>query len=321
MARYMTIADGRYDVVVIGGGPAGLQAALTLGRMHRRVLLLDSGEYRNAPAGHLHNFVTHDGRPPAEFRAAARADLAAYTTVTVHEATATWVQALGGEAGDEDFRIELADGSRVGARRVVLATGMRDTLPSKPGLTELFGSVAAQCPYCHGHEFSGKHIAVLGSAPHVARVALLVCRIASRLTVLADGGELDAATAGVLAAAGVPVDARPVRAFEPTADGARVVFDDGSTEVGGVFVATEISQAAPFADDLGLAMLPSGCIEVDPMGRTSLPGIYAAGDLAHQAALPMPMASVLTAAAAGLLAATASDKDLLDLDHGLVPPA
>ena len=136
-----------YDVVVVGGGPAGLQAALTLGRMHRRVLLLDSGEYRNAPAEHMHNFVTHDGTPPAEFRAAARAELAAYATVTVRETAASAV--VPDCAG---FRVEL--GAEAGGaasftdRAVVLATGMRDTLPAIPGLEPLFGTVAAVCPYC-----------------------------------------------------------------------------------------------------------------------------------------------------------------------------
>lgn len=316
MNSLMEIENGRYEVVVIGGGPAGLQAALTLGRMHRTVLLLDSGEYRNAPADHLHNFATHDGRAPADFRAAARADLAAYDTVTLHEATATWIKAN----GDDDFRVELADGSTVGARRVVLATGVRDTLPDKPGLTELFGSVAAHCPYCHGHEFSGRHVAVLGSAMHTAQVALLVSRIASRLTILADGAEPDGETAALLARTGIPVDAREVNGFAPAGEGAVVTFADGSTEeIGGLFVATAWAQSAPFAEDLGLSLLPSGCVEVDAMGRTSLPGVYAAGDLAHQASLPMPLASVLNAAAAGLVAASALDRDLLMLDHGLAP--
>jgi thioredoxin reductase len=314
----MDINQGRYDVVVIGGGPAGLQAALTLGRMHRTVLLLDSGEYRNAPATNLHNFVTHDGTPPAEFRAAARADLAAYDTVTVCEATATWVKA----EGPEDFRVDLADGTAVGARRIVLATGVRDTLPDKPGLTGLFGTVAAHCPYCHGHEFSGKHVAVLGSAPHTAMVALLVSRIASSLTILADGGVPDQETTDLLVRSGISVEPREIAAFEAAADGAAVVFADGRTlDVGGLFVATTWAQSARFGEDLGLALLPSGCIEVDAMGRTSLSGVYAAGDLAHTSALPMPLASVLNAAAAGQVAAASLDRDLMVLDHGLTLPA
>jgi thioredoxin reductase len=306
-------SNSPFDAVVIGGGPAGLQAALTLGRMHRRALLLDSGEYRNAPAEHMHNFVTHDGTPPAEFRAAARADLAAYATVTVRDAAATAVV----PDGDGGFRVELADGAAPGATRtVVLATGLRDTLPAIPGLEPLFGTVAAVCPYCHGHELSGKHVAVLGSGPHVTRVAFLLERIASRLTVLADGGDLDPGIRAQLDDAGVAVRPEPVKELSRSAAGATVSFADGpDEEVGGVFVAAEFAQRAPFAEQLGLNLLPSGAVEIDAMGRTSVPGVFAAGDMAHTSATPMPMASVLTAAASGLVAAASLDGELLARDH------
>ncbi|MFI2489453.1 NAD(P)/FAD-dependent oxidoreductase [Promicromonospora kroppenstedtii] len=305
-----------YDAVVIGGGPAGLQAALTLGRMHRRVLLLDSGEYRNATAEHMHNVVTNDGRPPAEFRTVARGELAAYATVTVREGAATAVVSDG--AG---FRVEVG-GEHLTTRGVVLATGLRDTLPSIPGLQPLFGTVAAVCPYCHGHELSGRPVAVLGSGPHVARVAFLLERIASRLTVLADGGDLDADTRALLADGGVAVRPEPVKELVPTADGARVVLADGpDEEVGGIFVAAEFGQRAPFAEQLGLTLLPSGAVEVDAMARTSLPGVFAAGDMAHTAAMPGPMASVLMAAASGQLAAVSLDADLLGRDHPAPTPA
>lgn len=308
-----------YDAVVIGGGPAGLQAALTLGRMHRRTLLLDSGEYRNAPAEHLHNFVTHDGTPPAEFRAAARAELAAYATVTVREAAASAVVPDG--AG---FRVVLAADAATddaGAapfttRAVVLATGMRDTLPAVQGLEPLFGTVAAVCPYCHGHELSGKPVAVLGSGPHVARVVFLLERIASRLTVLTDGADLDPGIRAQLDGAGVAVRPEPVKELSRSAAGATVSFAEGpSDEVGGIFVAAEFAQRAPFAEQLGLDLLPSGAVEIDAMGRTSMPGVFAAGDMAHVATLPMPMASVLTAASSGLVAAASLDGELLARDH------
>ncbi|MFA6299308.1 MAG: NAD(P)/FAD-dependent oxidoreductase [Nocardioides sp.] len=294
-----------YDVTVIGGGPAGLQAALTLGRMHRSVLLLDSGRYRNDPTGHLHNFLTRDGTPPAELRALARAELAAYDTVTVRSGEVATVKPDG-----ELFVLEVAGGDRVVARRVLLATGLRDTLPEVPGLAGLFGSVVAHCPYCHGHEFAGTHVALLGSGPHVSRVALLMQEVAARITVFADGGRLDDETAALLDREGVAVRPDPVTGICGSAAGARVSFASGpDEEVGGMFVTTTLSQSAPFAEQLGLAMLDSGCVEVDAFGRTSLPGVYAAGDLAHTAAVPMPLASVLSAAAAGQLAAVATDMD------------
>jgi len=301
-----------YDVVVIGGGPAGLQAALTLGRLHRSVLLLDSGEYRNAAAKEMHNFVTHDGRSPEEFRAAARRDLLAYHTVEVRELRATEVADDGGR-----WRVFLEDSGSVQARRVVLATGLRDTLPDIPGLADLWGDVVAHCPYCHGHELSGRHVGVLGNGPHAARVALLLERIAARVTVFADGADLDEATGEQLAQAGAAVRPERVSGVCRSSRGAIVEFATGADEeVAGLFVSTALAQAAPFAEQLSLEMLPSGCIRIDELGRTSRQGIYAAGDLAHLGALPMPLASVLTAASAGLLAATAASQDLLAADHG-----
>jgi thioredoxin reductase len=281
-----------YDAIVIGGGPAGLQATLTLGRVHRRVLMLDSGSYRNDPAHHMHNVVTHDGTPPAEFRAAAREDLSAYDNVTVREAAVTSVQPAG-----DDFAVAIGD-EVVTARGIVLATGVRDTLPDKPGLAELFGGVVAHCPFCHGHEFAGQHVGILGTkaAGHLPGI---LAPITSRLTVLTDGDQLDAPLPD-----GVQVRTEPVTGVCPSATGARVSFADGpDEELGGLYVATTFAQSAPFAQQLGLRMLPSGCVEIDVMGRTSLPGVHAAGDMAHHPDLPMPMAAVLTAAAAGQVAA------------------
>jgi thioredoxin reductase len=284
--------EERYDAVVIGGGPAGLQATLTLARVHRTVLMIDSGSYRNDPAEHMHNVVTHDGTPPAEFRAMARKELSAYDTAAVRDDAVTSV------ARDGDrFVVSLGD-EVVHARGIVLATGVVDTLPDKPGLEELFGSVVAHCPFCHGHEFAGRPVGILGvaSAGHLPG---LVGPIASRVTVLTDGAELAAELP-----AGVAVRTEPVTGICPSPVGARVSFANGpDEEVGGLFVTTQLGQRAPFAEQLGLTMNPSGCVQVDPMGRTSLPGVHAAGDMAHLAELPMPMASLMTAAASGQVAA------------------
>lgn len=304
-----------YDVVVVGGGPAGLQATLTLGRMHRRVLMLDSGRYRNDPADLVHNFLTHDGRPPVELRAMARAELATYDTVTVRDAAATSV------VPDGHAWSVGTDTGPVSTRLVLLVTGVHDTLPAKPGLEGLFGTVAAHCPFCHGHEYAGTPVAVLGSHAHVGRIAAMLAPIASEVVVLVDGDQVDDATQAQLRAIGAVVRPEPVAGFCRGSLGAVVSFDDGpDLEVGGVLVATTYAQSAPFAADLGLTLLGSGCVEVDAMGRTSLPGVYAAGDLAHTAALPMPMSSVLSAAAAGQTAAAGCVADLLALDLGVPAP-
>lgn len=294
------------DVVIIGGGPAGLQAALTLGRMHRGVLLVDSGDYRNAAASHLHNLVTLDGVPPAEFRARARADLAAYGTVTLHEDR---VASVDGKRGA--WSVHTEEGYAVRAAAVLLATGLRDTLPATPGLAQLWGDVVAHCPYCHGHEFAGRPVAVLGVGPSTLHLVDLMAPIASALVVLADGEDPEEELPAELRERGVELRRPVVTGVSPGRLGAEVsLADGGSLEVGGLFVSTTLSQAAPFAGQLGLGLLPSGCVEVDELGRTSVPGIYAAGDLAHRASLPMPLASVLVAAAAGQVAAGGLNVDL-----------
>jgi len=284
----------QYDAVVIGGGPAGLQATLTLARVHRKVLMVDSGRYRNDPAAHMHNVVTHDGTPPAEFRAAARKELAAYDTVTVRDDAVTSVAQDG-----DGFTVLLGDES-IRTRGVLLATGVVDTLPDKPGLFELFGSVVAHCPFCHGHEFAGGHVGILGVAG-AGHLPGLVGPIASRVTVFTDGEELAAEPP-----AGVAVRTDRVTGVCPSPVGAELSFADGPPEeVAGLFVSTALTQRAPFAEQLGLRLNPSGCVEVDAMGRTSVPGVHAAGDMAHVAALPMPMQSVIAAAASGQVAAGA----------------
>ena len=291
-----------YDVIVIGGGPAGLQAGLTLGRMHRSTLLLDSGTYRNAAAGHMHNMVTQDGRPPGEFRADARADLAAYPTVEVRGTEATGATQI-----DGGFAVQTGEG-RLEARRLVLANGVRDTLPDVPGLTELWGDEVAHCPVCHGHELSGGTVGLLGG-PHAARLVAMLAPIADRLVVVDAEQVPDDDRAG-LVAAGVELRSGRLVAAERVEHGARLVLDGDEVRVDGLFVATTFVPNGSFATDLGLRTLDSGCIEIDATGHTSRPGVYAAGDVAHVAALPMPMASVLTAAAAGLVAAASCVQEL-----------
>ncbi|GAA1727220.1 hypothetical protein GCM10009809_23660 [Isoptericola hypogeus] len=311
----MTLSDPTmHDAIVVGGGPAGLQAALTLGRTHRDVVLLDSGVYRNDPTDAVHNVLGFDGTPPAELRAAAHRTLAAYDTVTVRRTTAHEAAAR----PDGGFVVRT-DAGEVTARRLLLATGVRDELPATPGLADLFGTVAAHCPYCHGHEFAGTPVGILGAAPHVARVAGLMERIASRLVVLADGDQLDPPVRAALDARGVEVrGGRVTRVERHVLDGGRpglvATLDGGETlPLGGLMVAPTLHQAAPFAAQLGLEVRESGCVAVDAFGRTSLPGVFAAGDLAHTGDFPMPLASVTAAMAAGQLAAASIDGDLLGL--------
>lgn len=272
-----------FDTIVIGGGPAGLQAALTLGRMHRDVLLIDSGEYRNGTVEHAHNFAGHDGRPPAEIRAMALADVEQYDTVEIRRARADAVERDG-----DDFVVTLGDVTERAAT-IILATGVRDQLPDVPGLAEAWGKEVAHCPFCHGHEFAGKRVALDVEGPHAERLTAMLSRI---------GAEL--------------VDVHGRLQSVARVDGGLYLAVDGETiHVDGMFVGPTFVQSAPFAEQLGLEMSEMGVVVVNSFQATSVPGMFAAGDLAAHRELPMPMASVLTAQSAGLVAGAASVQHLL----------
>jgi thioredoxin reductase len=310
--------DDRYDAVIVGGGPAGLAAALTLGRSRRRVLLLDAGQGRNAPAAAVHNLLAHDGTPPEELRRIGREQLGRYPSVGLRQATVRGAQAL----PEEGFRLELDGGDGVEARRLLLATGLADQLPAIDGLAPLWGRSAFHCPYCHGFEASGRRLAVLGAGPERVRLALQLTRFSDDVVLCASGQPLDEDLAERLAANAVRVLGEPVTRFEGRGGQLeRIVVAHGEPlERDAVFIATVLHQRSDLAARLGCALLADGCVEVDELARTSMAGVYAAGDMAHRAALPMPFAAVSWASASGTLAGAMLDQDLLTADFGLPLP-
>lgn len=300
-----------YDAIVIGAGPAGLQAALTLGRMHRSTLLLDSGEYRNGTVLHMHNVIGNDGTPPAEFRATARAQLGAYDDVEIRDIRA---ESVSGAEGD--FTVTLSDGSTASGRHIILATGVIDDLPDVEGMSALWGTRAFACPFCDGHEHAGKPIAILGGADRAQHLIGLLGRIVGEITVVPVAGTFTPEEVASLEARGVRVSDSAVAAVSATDAGVVVRTSDGEHTVAGIFIASgTMRQRAPFAAQLDLRMRESGAIEIDDFGRTSAPGVFAAGDLAHRAALPGPMAAVMVAATAGQLAAVGIIQSLLAAEH------
>lgn len=291
-----------YDVVIVGGGPAGLQAALTLGRARKRVLLCDAGPRRNAAAEHVHNFVTRDGTPPDELRGVARAQLAAYPNVELRDVR---VEAIAGERGA--FAVTLADGA-IAARRIVLATGMIDEAPAIEGLRELWGRAIFQCPYCHGWEVQDRRWGFLtrADAPHLAPFALMVRGWTRDVTVFTNGDELATEVRASLEAAGIRIETGAI---------ARLVGDNGRLEAielaGGARVPCDAlfthptQRQLPLVVALGVALDAEGYVQVDPMRReTSVPGIYAAGDLTTRA-----QAAIL-GAAGGMQAAAMINAEL-----------
>lgn len=294
----------RYDVVVVGAGTAGLSAALVLGRSGRKVLVLDGGEPRNAPADASHGFFTRDGVHPAEMLRIGREQLGPYPDVEYRSGRAT-----DASGADGAFEVALEDGEVVSARKLVLATGVLDELPERPGFRELWGKGVYHCPYCHGWEVRDKPLAVL-DRPGAAFERVALIRNWSRdLALLTDGeGGLSEDDRKRLDALSVPVYEERISRLEgdPARPGGgleRIVFEAGALEREGMFYVPPQRQRSGLAGSLGCelaAPVPTvEFVKADPMTReTTVAGVYAVGD-----AVAGPGQSVVLASASGAAAA------------------
>jgi thioredoxin reductase len=308
--------DKAWDCIVVGAGAAGLSAALVLGRARRRTLVVDAGGQSNRDAEGIGGLLGHDRRPPAELYAAGRQELAAYPTVQLRSS-----EVVGGERHDGGFVLDLADGSREPARRVLLATGMDYRIPELPGIAERWGRSVFHCPFCHGWEHRDAPLGVLDRGARGVQRALLLRAWTDDLTLLTRGpAELDAEDAERLRAAGITVDERPVAELRgpDTALTAVVFADGGERPCRGLLVPVTLHQRSPLAEQLGAVAAEPGpvaanAIEVDPTFHTSVPGLLAAGDVSAQ------MQSVANAVAAGSTAAAMIVHGLMVEAHGLAP--
>lgn len=306
-----------WDCAVVGGGAAGLSAAVVLGRARRRTLVVDDGNQSNSPASGIGGLLGHDGRPPAELYEMGRRELAAYPSVEVRTGTV-----FGGIRTHDGFVLDLGGGHAVRTRRVLLATGMQYRPPEVRGLAELWGRSVFHCPFCHGWEVRDQPLAVLGDGDRAVHQALLLRNWSDEIVVLTDGpAALTDDDRARLGAAGVTIDERPVAELaSENGELAAVVFGDGKRlPRRGLLVATTLHQRSSLADDLGAARgdatpLAADPIDVDAFMRTTAVGVFAAGDVS--AAMPQ----VASAIAAGSLAATAVVQSLSAEDYGLVAP-
>lgn len=297
-----------YDVVVVGGGAAGLAGAVALARSRRSVLVADSGEPRNAPASQVHNFLSRDGTPPAQIYAAGRAEVTRYGGKVVSGR----VTALSRDG--ERFRVQM-DGRAVTARRLLMATGLRDELPQVPGLAARWGIDVLHCPYCHGWEVRDKRIGILATGPGVAHQALLFRQLSPHVTVLRHTApELAHEQREQFAALGIAVIEGTVSRVEAGDSGLTGVSlaDGTSVPLDALIVAPRMTANAELLRPLGLVpaevrldgQVIGTQVEAGPAGETSVPGVWAAGNLASI------QAQVITAAAAGLTAGAAINADL-----------
>ncbi|HYH25076.1 MAG TPA: NAD(P)/FAD-dependent oxidoreductase [Blastococcus sp.] len=305
--------DENYDVVVIGGGAAGLSGAVALARSRRTVLVVDAGSPRNAPAAGVHNYLGREGARPADLVADGRAELAGYGGRVVSGVVSSARQDQG------RFRVTLDDGREVSARRLLVATGLVDELPALPGVAERWGRDVLHCPYCHGWEVRNQPIGIVATGPNAVHQALLFRQLSDDVVFFRHTGpELPPEQAEQLAALGIRVVEGEVAAVEVTDDrlsGVRLASGEVVPRAA-VVVAPRFTARAGVLESLGLraqdqemgGAVVGSAVPADPTGATAVPGVWVAGNVSDLSA------QVVASAAAGLRAGAMINADLITED-------
>lgn len=299
-----------YDVVIVGGGPSGLSAALVLGRSCRRVLVCDEGKPRNRTSPAVHGFFSRDGINPAELLEVGREQLKPYAV--------EWrnVGVTDAETLDGGFRVELRGGEAVSARKLILATGMKDELPDIEGLHALWGTGVLHCPYCHGWEVRDRPWAFIARGEQAVEWGLELLGWTTKLTLCSDGpAELTDAGRQAFKDRGVVVREERIKRLEGEKGVLKaIVFDGGERlELGVLFVRTTMVQPSPLPKKLGCKLTTAvggfkDAVDTDPFGATTVPGLYVVGDASRG------VPQVTTAVSDGALAAVMANKAMLKED-------
>lgn len=287
-----------YDVVIVGGGPAGLSAALVLGRARRRVVVVDSGEPRNAAAHEAHGFLTRDGVPPAELLRLGREEVTGYGVELLTDRVVSAV---------EGFEVTLESGAVLRARKLLVTAGIRDELPDIPGVAELWGDQVHFCPYCHGYEVHDEQVGVVADGPMGVMKALMLKEWASDVVLFVGDYQPTDDESAKLASRGIPVEAGKVTRLVMT-DGRLTGVDlaDGRVVArSAVFVNPVFVPKDTLLKDLGCELDDEGWVTADAFGRTSVDGVWAAGNVVD------PRAQLISSAGAGATAAVMLNHDLI----------
>ncbi|MEM7108565.1 MAG: NAD(P)/FAD-dependent oxidoreductase [Bacteroidota bacterium] len=296
----------QYDVIIIGGSYSGMSAALALGRSRRNILVIDAGEPCNKPAPHSHNFLTQDGVAPLTISAIAKDQVLSYPTVTwVHGRTQ---EVMGTK---ENFEVEI-DGSKAAAgRRLILATGLKDQLPNIPGFKACWGKTIIHCPYCHGYEFSNQKTGILVGADQALEMVKLISQWTPNLKLfLTEGKNLDSEGSAAIRDKGIQIVNRSIREIVHDRGVLEyVILEDHTIEpMKALYVRLPAQQKYSLIQTLGCDLSATGQIQVDMFGKTTVDGLYAAGDCAH------PMRSIATAVYTGNIAGSMISKELIEAD-------
>ena len=300
-------ADDAYDVVIVGAGPAGLSAALILGRCRRSVLVCDTGRPRNAASRSLHGYLTRDGIPPLEFLSIAVDQLRQYTTIEMRHVEVTAARCL----PDRRFEVMLADGKTVHGRKLLLATGVVDNVPSIDGFAELYGSSVFHCPYCDGWEVRDAPLAIYGRGERGLGLSLELTAWSRDLVLCTDGpSEIDDEGRARLQRHGITLREERVARLEGRAGILEhVVFESGSRlPRRALFFTTGQFQQSDLSLQLGCEVNAKGTVRTGKYETTHLKGLYVAGDASRA------VQWVVVAAAEGAEAAFAINTDLIGED-------
>lgn len=293
-----------YDVIIVGGSAAGLSAALILGRFRRQVLICDHQKPRNAPADAAHNFFTRDGTPPAELLQIGREQLRPYPTVQYCAAEVVSLKPIA-----DGFDVQTAEGTVFQGRRVLLATGVRDELPAIPGLADYWGKGGVHhCPYCHGWEVRDQKIVIIGNGAVVSHLAALLSALSTDIAACLYGEPSPTAEQlSQLQQMGVALYDTEIASIEGDSGHVRGVrLGDGRViPCQAIFVGTKPQPHSSLAQDIGCLFDERGYVQVDELGRTSVPNFYAAGDMVT------PFHQLVMAAASGTAAGSGINADIV----------
>ncbi len=299
----MANAQPFFEVVVIGGSYSGLAAGLALARAMRTVLIIDSNKPCNRQTPHSHNFLTQDGKTPAEISALAKQQVLGYSTVEFLTA-----EVIGAKKSEDGFIVTTAAGASFKAKKLIFATGISDSMASIDGFAECWGISVLHCPYCHGYEVRDKKTGILGNGQDAFELAILISHWTRDLTIFTNGtSTLAAEQSSWLSNKNIRIEESELSKLQH--DGGylqEILFKDGSsTAISALYARRPFKQHCPLPELLGCELTERGYLKVEPSQKTTIEGVYACGDNSTY------MRTVATAVAAGTAAGMNINKELI----------
>ena len=293
-----------FDIIIVGGSYAGLSSAMTLGRSLRNVLIIDNGKPCNAQTPHSHNVITLDGVAPKEITDKAKLQVSKYDTVKFYSGLA-----VEGTRTETGFEIKTEAGDKFTSRKLLFATGVKDQFPNIKGLAECWGISVLHCPYCHGYEVKGEEIGLIGNGDLGFELSKLISNWSDKLTLFTNGkSTLNIEQSTCLASHNIKVIEKEILSIHHSAGYVKAIefFDRTKYSVSGIFTKLPLKQHCEIPIHFGCELSETGHIKIDEFGKTTIPGIYAAGDCT------MVLRSVTLSMASGMKSAASMNKELID---------